>query len=199
MNTKNAFITIVGRPNVGKSSLLNKLVGEKIAAVSSKPQTTRTKITGVLTKENTQYIFIDTPGMHRAKSKLSEHMIKAIDDSFIDADINLLVIDCTKEINEAEKNLIDSIKASKSSAILVLNKIDLLDDKEKLLDKIAFYSSLYDFKAVIPVSVINNDGVDIIMKELECNAVDGPHYFPSDTLTDQPEKVIASEIIREKL
>ncbi len=199
MNTKNAFITIVGRPNVGKSSLLNKLIGEKIAAVSAKPQTTRTKITGVITKGDTQFIFIDTPGMHKAKNKLSEHMVKVINESVTDIDIAMLVVDCTKEISDAERNLISSFKSSKDNAILVLNKIDLLEDKELLFKKINDYSKLYDFKAVIPVSVLNDDGLDIIMKELEKNAVDGPHYFPDDMLTDQPEKVIASEIIREKL
>lgn len=199
MKTKNAFITIVGRPNVGKSSLLNKLIGEKIAAVSSKPQTTRTKITGVITKDETQLVFIDTPGMHKAKNKLSQHMVKTIDDSVVDIDIAMLVVDCTKEISGAELNLIDSFKATKSLAILVINKIDLLDNKDKLLGKISEYSKLYDFKAVIPVSVLNDEGLNIIMDELNKNAVEGPHYFPDDMLTDQPEKVIVAEIIREKL
>lgn len=199
MKTKNAFITIVGRPNVGKSSLLNKLVGEKIAAVSFKPQTTRTKITGVITKDDTQLIFIDTPGMHKAKNKLSEHMIKAIDESVSDIDIAMLVVDCTKEISSAEINLINSFKQCKALAILVINKIDLLENKEHILKLISEYTKLYDFKAIIPVSVLNNEGINIIMDELEKNAVCGPHYFPDDMLTDQPEKVIAAEIIREKL
>jgi len=199
MNTKSAFITIVGRPNVGKSSLLNKLIGEKIAAVSAKPQTTRTKITGVLTKEETQFIFIDTPGMHKAKTKLSEHMVKVVTDSVTDIDIAMLVVDCTKAINESEMNLIASFKAAKAPAILILNKIDLLTDKNTLMVKILEFSQLYDFKAVIPTSVINDDGLDIIMEELNKNAIEGPHYFPDDMLTDQPEKVIAAEIIREKL
>lgn len=199
MKTKNAFITIVGRPNVGKSSLLNKLIGEKIAAVSSKPQTTRTKITGVITKDDTQFIFFDTPGMHKAKNKLSEHMVKVIDESVSDIDIAMLVVDCTKDISESEMNLINGFKTSKALAILILNKTDLLENKESILKKINDYSELYDFSAVIPVSVLNGDGLDIIMDELHKNAVEGPHYFPDDMLTDQPEKVIASEIIREKL
>ncbi len=199
MKTKSAFITIVGRPNVGKSSLLNKLVGEKIAAVSDKPQTTRTKITGVLTNGDTQLVFIDTPGMHKAKNKLSEHMVKAINDSVTDIDIAMLVVDCTKKISENEMSLIESFKASKAPVILIMNKIDLLSDKSEILVKISEYSVLYDFLAVIPVSVLNNDGIDIIMDELEKNAVEGPHFFPDDMLTDQPEKVIAAEIIREKL
>ena len=197
--TKNAFISIIGRPNVGKSSLLNKLIGEKIAAVSNKPQTTRTKITGVITNDETQYVFIDTPGFHKAKTKLSEHMIKAVNESITDIDIVMLVVDCTKKLSESEKELIDSFRKTKSPAILVINKIDLIDNKSELLSIISNYKDLYDFSAVIPTSALNNDGLDIIMKELDNNAIEGPHYFPDDMLTDQPEKVIASEIIREKL
>ncbi len=199
MITKNAFVSIVGRPNVGKSSLLNKLIGEKIAAVSDKPQTTRTKITGVLTKDNVQYVFMDTPGFHKARNKLSEHMIKAVNESVSEIDLVMLVVDCTKKISEAEKELINSFKASRTPAILVINKIDLIENKNDLLLVIKNYSELYDFKAVIPVSALNEDGLDIILKELENNAEVGPHYFPDDMLTDQPEKVIAAEIIREKI
>ena len=199
MITKNAFVSIVGRPNVGKSSLLNKLIGEKIAAVSDKPQTTRTKITGVLTKDNVQYVFMDTPGFHKARNKLSEHMIKAVNESVSEIDLVMLVVDCTKKISEAEKELINSFKASRTPAILVINKIDLIENKNDLLLIIKNYSELYDFKAVIPVSALNEDGLDIILKELENNAEVGPHYFPDDMLTDQPEKVIAAEIIREKI
>lgn len=196
-NSKNAFITIVGRPNAGKSSLLNALIGEKIAAVSAKPQTTRTKITGVLTKGETQYVFMDTPGMHRAKNKLSEHMIKTVNDSVADLDIALLVTDCTKTVSQSEKNLIACF-GKRSKVILVLNKIDLLDDKSKIIDKISEYTALYDFDEVIPVSVLERDGLDLIMNAVDKYAVEGPHYFADDTLTDQPEKVIMAEIIREK-
>lgn len=199
MITKNAFVSIVGRPNVGKSSLLNKLIGEKIAAVSDKPQTTRTKITGVLTKDNVQYVFMDTPGFHKARNKLSEHMIKAVNESVSEIDLVMLVVDCAKKISEAEKELINSFKASRTPAILVINKIDLIENKNDLLLVIKNYSELYDFKAVIPVSALNEDGLDIILKELENNAEIGPHYFPDDMLTDQPEKVITAEIIREKI
>ena len=196
--SKNIFITIAGRANAGKSSLLNALVGEKIAAVSNKPQTTRTKITGVLTEDEIQYVFIDTPGMHKAKNKLSEHMINTVNESVTGVDVIVLVCDCTKKISDNEKNLIAGFKANKSKVILVLNKIDLLENKDSLIEKLAEYSSLYDFIDVIPVSVIENDGLDILMDVLTKNAAEGPHYFPDDKFTDQPEKVLMAEIIREK-
>lgn len=195
---KNAFVTIIGRPNAGKSSLLNALIGEKIAAVSAKPQTTRTKITGVLTKDDTQYVFMDTPGMHKSKNKLSEHMVKTINDSVADVDIAMFVADCTKKPNDNEKNMLDNLNTKAGKAILIINKIDLISNKENLISIIAEYSSLYDFNDVIPVSALTGDGLDIIMQTLDKYAVAGPHYFPDDMLTDQPEKVIMAEIIREK-
>lgn len=197
--TKNAFVTIVGRPNAGKSSLLNALIGEKIAAVSSKPQTTRTKITGVLTRGETQYVFIDTPGMHQLRDKLSEHMINAINSSFSSIDVALLVVDASKKPNKAEMSLLSSLSASMAPVFLIVNKIDLFSDKEKLIPVINEYSSLYDFKEVIPISAMQSDGLDIILKAIEPYTTDGPHYFPDDKFTDQPERVIISEIIREKL
>lgn len=197
--SKNAFITIVGRPNAGKSSLLNALIGEKVAAVSSKPQTTRTKITGVLTEGETQYVFIDTPGMHKSKDKLSDHMIKAINNSVTSIDCALLVVDATKKPNEAEKSLLSTTLSAKTPAILIVNKIDLVTNKEDLIPVISEYSSLHDFKAVIPISALEKDGIDIIMDTIADYAVEGPHYFPYDKFTDQPERVIVSEIIREKL
>lgn len=197
-NTKNAFVTIIGRPNAGKSSLLNALVGEKIAAVSAKPQTTRTKITGVLTENETQYVFMDTPGMHKSRNKLSEHMMKTVNESVSDVDIAMFVADCTKKPSESEKNLLDNLKSNKSRSILVINKIDLLEKKEELIKIIADYSVLHNFDEVIPVSALTGDGLDILMDALRKFAVDGPHYFPDDMLTDQPEKVIMAEIIREK-
>lgn len=198
MKTKHAFITIVGKANVGKSSLLNALVGEKIAAVSSKPQTTRTKITGVLTKNEIQYVFMDTPGVHKSHTKLSEHMNKAVTETISDGEIILFVTDCSKKISEAEKKLAENFRKGKSKLILIINKIDLLEDKGKLVDVIGEYSTLCNFDEIIPVSVNENDGLDIVMDILSKNAVDGPHFFPDETLTDQPEKVIMAEIIREK-
>lgn len=197
-NTKNAFVTIIGRPNAGKSSLLNALVGEKIAAVSAKPQTTRTKITGVLTEDETQYVFMDTPGMHKSRNKLSEHMMKTVNESVADVDIAMFVADCTKKPSDNEKNLLDNLKSNKARSILVINKIDLLEKKEELIKIIADYSVLHNFDEVIPVSALTGDGLDILMDALRKFAVDGPHYFPDDMLTDQPEKVIMAEIIREK-
>ena len=198
MESKNLFVTIVGRPNAGKSSLINALVGEKIAAVSNKPQTTRTKITGVLTKNETQFVFMDTPGFHKAKNKLSEHMINAVNESVTGVDVIMLVCDCTKKLSENERNLIESFKKTRSKVILVLNKIDLLDNKDALIETIADYSSLYDFIEMVPISVLENDGLDVILNILSENAVSGPHYFPDDKFTDQPEKVLMAEIIREK-
>ena len=196
--TKNIFATIAGRANAGKSSLLNALVGEKIAAVSDKPQTTRTKITGVLTKGETQFVFMDTPGMHKAKNKLSEHMVNTVNETITGVDMIILMCDCTKKISDNEKSLIESFKGGKSKVILALNKIDLLDNKEDVIAKLAEYSALYDFAEVVPISVVQNDGLDIIMDILDKNAAEGPHFFPDDKFTDQPEKVIMAEIIREK-
>ena len=196
--TKSAFITILGRPNAGKSSLLNALIGEKIAAVSSKPQTTRTKITGVLTEGDTQLVFIDTPGILREKDRLASHMIKAIDSSVSSIDAVLLVVDAEKRAGEQEKALLRKISKN-TPVVLIVNKVDLFENKEDLIPVIAEYASLGDFDAVIPISALEKDGLDIILEQLKKYAVEGPHYFPDGKFTDQPERVIASEIIREKL
>lgn len=197
MAQKSAFVTIIGRANTGKSSLLNALVGEKIAAVSAKPQTTRTKITGVLTSGDTQIAFIDTPGMHKAKTKLSEHMVSAINDGMSGADIIIFVTDASNSVNDNEINLLSGIDRRSAKVMLCINKIDLVD-KKTLASRIAEYSSLYDFAEVVPVSVHFKDGIDIVMEFLKNNAQEGPHYFPDDKITDQPEKALIAEKIREK-
>ncbi|MGN0448427.1 MAG: GTPase Era [Acutalibacteraceae bacterium] len=199
MTTKTAFIAIVGKPNVGKSSILNKLLGQKIAIVSNKPQTTRTRIMGVLTKGETQLIFTDTPGFHRPKNKLGEKMVKAVGDSISGVDACLLVVESEGELTESELELIEKIKKCRIPAILAINKIDLLQDKAVLINRIAELSALYDFKAVVPLSAVKNYGVDLLLEELTALAFPSEHFFPDDTLTDQPERVLVSEIIREKM
>ncbi len=197
--SKSAFVAIVGKPNVGKSSLLNKLLGEKVAIVTAKPQTTRTRITGVLTQGETQFVFIDTPGFHKPKTKLSDTMDRIVTTSIKDVDVVMLLVEPAGKLTEAEETLIGNIKSEGVKSILVINKIDLIKEKEQLALRISQLMSLHDFDAVVPVSVLNNDGMDLILEELEKCAQEGPHFFPDDTLTDQPERVIAAEIIREKI
>ncbi|MBQ3432554.1 MAG: GTPase Era [Clostridia bacterium] len=197
---QSAFISIIGVPNVGKSSLLNKLLGAKVAIISPKPQTTRTKITGVLTEGDTQLVFIDTPGFHKPKTTLGQNMVRAVGDSLGGIDGAVLVADCTtKEIKPEERALIQKIQKQRIKTILVLNKIDALADKEKLLEKIVAFSALYDFEAVVPISALKGENVDELKAEIQKFAVEGPFFFPEDTLTDQPERVLVSEIIREKM
>ncbi len=198
MNTKSAFVAIVGKPNVGKSSLLNTLLGEKIAIVSSKPQTTRTRITGVLTEDVYQWVFLDTPGFHKPKTKLSGHMNKVVTTSVADVDLALFVVEPMGKMTEEELSLVEQFASRRLPAILVVNKIDLIT-KEQLLSRIAELSALYPFQAVVPISVAEGEGISTLMDELRANAEEGPHFFPDDTLTDQPERAIAAEIIREKI
>lgn len=197
--TKTAFVAIVGRPNVGKSSLLNALIGEKVAIVSNKPQTTRTRITGVLTRENTQFVFIDTPGLHKPRTKLSEYMVKQVNESVADVDVAVLVVEPAGEIQKAEQELIASFQAQRIPAILAINKIDTLDLREKLMSRILAFSQAHPFEAVVPISALKGDGVDAVLDELEKFAAPSPFFFDEDTLTDQPERVIVAEIVREKL
>ncbi len=198
-NTTSAFIAIVGKPNVGKSSILNRLVGQKVAIVSDKPQTTRTKISGILTKGEMQLVFIDTPGLHKPKNTLGEHMVKAVSDGMTDVDCCLLVVEADKKITPAEIDLIDRFKKRKLNAVLAINKTDLLENKEELFEIIKNYTDLFDFSAVVPVSAKNNEGIDDIFSELSKFAVPSVHFFDDEAFTDQPERVITAEIIREKL
>ncbi len=199
--SKTAFIAIVGKANVGKSSILNRLIGSKIAIVSSKPQTTRTRIMGVLTTEDDiQLVFTDTPGFHKPKNKLGEKMVQAVSDSISGVDSCLFVVDANDEkLNTAELELIKKFKAEKMTVVLAINKIDMLKDKTELMKKIAEISALYDFKAVVPVSAQSGDGIDDLLDELKALSVESIHFFPDDTLTDQPERVLVAEIIREKM
>ncbi len=197
--TKSVFVAVTGRPNAGKSSLTNLLVGEKVAIVSPKPQTTRTRINGVLTKGETQFVFIDTPGMHKPKTRLSQQMIKSIDNSIADVEVSLLLVDATKKPSSIEERLIEGFKAKKSDVILIINKVDLIKDKSELLKIIQNYSEMYDFKEIIPVSVLKKDNTDLIIPIVEKYAVESPHFFDDDLPTDQPEKIWLAEIVREKI
>lgn len=197
--TRSSFVTIIGRPNVGKSTLLNALLGEKIAITSDRPQTTRTKIMGVLTLEDTQIVFTDTPGMLAPKNRLGHHMKRAILDAVSEVDMIILVVEAFKEPNDVELSLIESIKNQKSKAILVINKTDCIKDKVRLAALIDKYSKLYSFEEIIPASAQDGDNLNIILDSIVKNAPQMPHFFPDDTLTDQPEKVIVAELIREKI
>ena len=197
--SKTAFIAIVGCPNVGKSSILNRMLGEKIAIVSPKPQTTRTRILGVLTKGEVQLVFTDTPGYHTAKNKLGEKMNRAVGSGIRDVDACLLVVEPRGEVREAERTLIARIKKEQIPCVLAVNKIDTVGQKETLLEQIARYAALFDFAAVVPISAKDGSGMGALESELSALAFPGEHLFPDDTLTDQPEKVIAAEYIREKI
>ena len=197
--TNTAFVAIVGCPNVGKSSLLNRMLGQKVAIVTQKPQTTRTKIMGVLTMGETQLVFTDTPGYHRPKTKLGEKMIKAVGDGINGVDACLFVTEPEGEVREAELELLKKLKAEKAPVVLAINKIDTVKQKEKLVEKIAAFSSVYDFEAVVPVSALKEENIDILIDELKKLTYESVHFFPDDTLTDQPERVLAGEIIREKM
>ena len=198
MNTKTAMITIAGRPNVGKSTLTNYLVGEKIAIVSNKPQTTRNRICGIVTRGNLQFVFMDTPGYHKARTKLGDYMVNTVRESISDVDATILVVEPIASIGVQEEALIERIRASRCPAILAINKIDTVE-KDKLLEVIAVYSAAGVFDAIIPISAKTGDGVEELLKECEKYAQEGPFLFPDDVTTDQPERQVMAEIIREKL
>ena len=195
---KTAMITIAGRPNVGKSTLTNALVGEKIAIVSSKPQTTRNRIYGVVNKDDTQYIFLDTPGLHKARTRLGDYMVKVVKESVADVDAVCLLVEPIAKIGAPEQTLIDRLKEENMPAVLVINKIDTIE-KEALLEVMAVYSAAHEFDAIIPISAERKDGLDILMEQLSKYAAEGSQLFPDGMTTDQPEKQVVAEIVREKL
>lgn len=195
---RTAFIAIIGCPNVGKSTLLNLLLGEKVAAVSKKPQTTRTRITGILTKENTQYVFLDTPGMHKPKTKLGDSMVKAISTAVGDVDAVLFVTEAKNEVTSIERAMLEKLMKQGYPIILLVNKSDTAK-KGDILTTIDVFTKEFDFAAVIPISALTGDNTDVIFTELEPFINEGDWLFPSDMLTDQPERVIVAETIREKM
>ena len=198
MITKNVMVTLAGRPNVGKSTLTNALVGEKISIVSNKPQTTRNRIFAVLERGETQIVLTDTPGFHRAKNRLGDFMVKVVEESVADVDVVALVVEPVANIGDQEEQLIAKIKATHAPSILVINKIDTVE-KAQLLEVIATYSGAHDFDAIVPVSARKRTGLEELTEEFCKFAVEGPQLFPDDMITDQPERQICAEFVREKL
>lgn len=198
MKTKTAMITIAGRPNVGKSTLTNYLVGEKIAIVSNKPQTTRNRICGIVTKEDTQFVFVDTPGFHKPRTKLGDYMVSVTKGSISDVDLTVLMVEPIASVGPQEEALISQLASQKCPTILVINKIDAIQ-KEELLTVIDAYSRQGNFQAIIPISAKTGDGVDVLLEECKKYAIESPFLFPEDVTTDQPERQVMAEIIREKL
>lgn len=196
--TKTAVVSVVGRPNVGKSTLTNKLVGQKVAIVSSKPQTTRTRITGVLSRGETQYVLLDTPGLHKPRSRLGDYMCKVVTDTVSEVDVAVLVVEPIPNIGPAEETLIAQIKQHHMPAILVINKIDTVK-KEELLAVISTYAAAHEFDAVVPISARTGEGVEELLTEIDKYAIEGPQLFPEDMVSDQPERQLVAEIIREKM
>ena len=196
--TKSAMITVCGRPNVGKSTLTNALVGEKIAIVSNKPQTTRSRITGIVSRGATQYVLMDTPGFHRPRTKLGDYMVNVVRESVADVDGVLLLVEPVAAVGPQEEALLQRLREGGAPVILVINKIDTVE-RSRLLEVIAAYAPLYDFEAVIPVSAKTGEGLDELFDEMDKLAAEGPHFFPDDMITDQPERQICAELLREKL
>ncbi len=198
MITKTAMITICGRPNVGKSTLTNALVGEKIAIVSNKPQTTRNRISAVVNRGDTQFVIIDTPGFHKPRTRLGDYMVNIVKESVADVDAVMLLVEPVANIGRQEQELISRIKETRVPAVLVINKIDTVE-KAQLLEVMALYSAAHEFDAIIPMSAKNGEGLDELLNQLEHYAAEGPQLFPDDMICDQPEKQICAELVREKL
>ncbi len=199
IKSTSAFVAIVGRPNVGKSSLLNTLVGRKVAIVSDKPQTTRNRIMGVVTRGGLQLVFLDTPGAHRPRTRLGDFMVKSISDAVSGVDVGLLVTEPKATVHEEEKKLLEQFRRQKLPVVLVINKIDTLEDKSTLLACIEAWRQEMDFAAVLPLSALTGEGCGELIGELQKFAFESPHFFPDDAVSDQPERVLAAEILREKM
>ena len=198
--TKTAMITVCGRPNVGKSSLTNALVGEKIAIVSDKPQTTRNRIYGVVNRGDTQYVLLDTPGLHKPRSRLGDYMVKVVRESLSDVECALLLVEPIPHVGEPEKVLLQRIREEQLPCVLCINKIDTVEKQEALLEVIAAYNEVYSgFDAIIPLSARTGDGLDDLLAQLAKYAQPGPQLFPDDMISDMPEKQICAELVREKL
>ena len=197
--TSSVFVALVGRPNVGKSSLTNRLVGEKVAIVTSKPQTTRTRITGIVTKGSVQYVLLDTPGIHKPRTKLGERMSKTAVDSIADVDVTLMLFEPYGEFTEPELALIEDIRAAHGPALAVINKTDTLKAPQDREIRARQLEQLEIFDKVLAVSVLADEGCEQLLEELRAYAVPGPHYFPDDAYTDMPEKTLVAEVIREKM
>ena len=197
--TKTAMVTVCGRPNVGKSTLLNALVGEKIAIVSNKPQTTRNRISGVVNRDDIQFVFLDTPGFHKAKNRLGDYMVKVTRESITDVDAVVLIVEPVPHVGIPEQELIKQIKESGLPAVLCINKIDTIEKKDDLLAVIAAYTEAHDFDAIIPISALKKDGLKDLLIELAKYAEEGPQLFPDGMVTDQPDRQVVGEIVREKM
>lgn len=196
---KSGIITIIGSPNVGKSTLMNQIIGEKVAIVSNKPQTTRNRIYGVLNRDNYQYVFMDTPGLHKAKTRLGDYMVKVVRESIVDVDAVVLMVNPTPTISLNVQELLDQVRRLNCPCILVINKTDMLPQKDVLLAVIDMYRKEHDFDAVLPLSAKTGKGVEALLDTLKKYIPEGPQLFPDDMITDQPERQVMSEIVREKL
>lgn len=197
-NYKSGFAAIIGMPNVGKSTLLNAAVGQKIAIISDKPQTTRNKILAIYNDEGSQIVFTDTPGIHKPHNRLGEMMVRAAKESMNDNDILIMVVDASRTVHDTEREIAAAIKNTGLKSILVINKVDIVK-KDSLLPLIADYSSLNDFDAIVPISAKTGDGIKLLIDEIKALLESGPQYYYDDMVTDQPEKQIAAEIVREKM
>jgi GTPase len=196
---KSGFVSIIGRPNAGKSTLLNAFVGQKVAIVADKPQTTRTSIQGVATTAESQIVFLDTPGIHKADSALNKRLMDAVRNSLEERDLLLFVADATREFSEDDRRAVDVARRTSTPVLLVLNKVDLLRDKAALLPLIEQYKAVFDFADFVPVSAAKGEGIEELRKLITDRLPEGPSYFPEDHVTDQPERFLAAELVREKV